>query len=74
MQFMEDLSDRKAADAFSAMTTDRPYRKGMVEAWALHLLEKGTGTQWDPRCVQAFLTSMARPQLNKGSILKSSAL
>ena len=47
------------ADAFSAMTTDRPYRKGMVEAWALHLLEEGAGTQWDPRCVQAFLTSMA---------------
>ncbi len=43
------------ADAFSAMTTDRPYRKGMEESQALSILEDGAGTQWDPVCVQAFL-------------------
>ena len=43
------------ADAFSAMTTDRPYRKGMAREKALRILEEGAGTQWDPECVYALL-------------------
>jgi len=43
------------ADALSAMTTDRPYRKGMGRARALAILEDGAGTQWDPECVEALL-------------------
>jgi diguanylate cyclase (GGDEF)-like protein/PAS domain S-box-containing protein len=43
------------ADAFSAMTTDRPYRKGMDPQKALEILENGAGTQWDPACVRALL-------------------
>ena len=43
------------ADAYSAMTADRPYRKGMEPAKALAILRSGTGTQWDPACVEAFL-------------------
>ena len=42
------------ADAYSAMTTDRPYRKGMNPLRALAILERGAGTQWDPDCVFAF--------------------
>ena len=45
------------ADAFSAMTTDRPYRKGMEREKALQILEEGAGTQWDPDCVQALLSA-----------------
>ena len=45
------------ADAFSAMTMDRPYRKGMDPHKALAILEQGAGTQWDPVCVRAFLQS-----------------
>ncbi len=45
------------ADAFSAMTTDRPYRKGMEQGKALGILEDGAGTQWDPDCVQALLSA-----------------
>jgi HD-GYP domain-containing protein (c-di-GMP phosphodiesterase class II) len=45
------------ADAYSAMTMDRPYRKGMEEAKALTILRDGAGTQWDPVCVAAFLHS-----------------
>ena len=45
------------ADAFSAMTTDRPYREGMDKEKALSILTAGAGTQWDPRCVEAFLRS-----------------
>ena len=44
------------ADAYSAMTTDRPYRKGMAPGRALDILAGGAGTQWDPVCVQAFLS------------------
>ena len=43
------------ADAYSAMTTDRPYRKGMPPQKAQRILEEGAGTQWDPKCVYAFL-------------------
>ena len=43
------------ADAYSALTTDRPYRKGMDASHALAILEEGAGTQWDPACVAAFL-------------------
>ncbi len=43
------------ADAYSAMTTDRPYRKGMSAGEARAVLEEGAGTQWDPVCVAAFL-------------------
>ncbi|MGI4789103.1 MAG: bifunctional diguanylate cyclase/phosphohydrolase [Janthinobacterium lividum] len=46
------------ADAFSAMTTDRPYRQGMSHREALSILEAGAGTQWDPRCIAAFLAAM----------------
>ncbi len=46
------------ADAYSAMTTDRPYRQGMSREKALSLLEEGSGAQWDPRCVQAFCSAL----------------
>ncbi|MCW3060571.1 MAG: diguanylate cyclase domain/uncharacterized domain [Capsulimonas sp.] len=43
------------ADAYSAMTTDRPYRQGMDKAKALSILEEGAGAQWCRSCVDAFL-------------------
>lgn len=43
------------ADAFSAMTTDRPYRKGMEWPVALEIIEKNKGTQFDPAYATAFL-------------------
>ena len=43
------------ADAYSALTTDRPYRKGMPVEKALAILRGGSGTQWDPACIRAFL-------------------
>jgi diguanylate cyclase (GGDEF)-like protein len=41
------------ADAFEAMTADRPYRRGRPEAEALAELERNAGTQFDPVCVAA---------------------
>jgi diguanylate cyclase (GGDEF)-like protein len=48
------------ADAFSAMTTDRPYRKGMDKRKALEILIAGAGTQWDPKCVTTFINAWSR--------------
>ncbi|MBB6048717.1 sensor domain-containing diguanylate cyclase/phosphohydrolase [Armatimonas rosea] len=45
------------ADAFSAMTTNRPYRQGMPCEKARAILKDGAGTQWDPTMVEAFLAS-----------------
>jgi len=41
------------ADAFDAMTNDRPYRQGRSYAEALHELKKSSGTQFDPAIVEA---------------------
>jgi HD-GYP domain-containing protein (c-di-GMP phosphodiesterase class II) len=43
------------ADAFDAMTSDRPYRKGMPAMVAFGEIEKGLGKQFDPRFGAAFL-------------------
>ena len=42
------------ADAFDAMTTDRPYRKGMPPWEALEEIVKNAGKQFDPEVVGAF--------------------
>jgi len=42
------------ADAFDAMTTDRPYRKGMQPWQALEEIVAKSGKQFDPEVVSAF--------------------
>ncbi len=42
------------ADAFDAMTTDRPYRKGMPPWQALEEIVSKAGKQFDPEVVEAF--------------------
>jgi putative nucleotidyltransferase with HDIG domain len=42
------------ADAFDAMTTDRPYRKGMPPWEAIEEIVAKTGKQFDPQVVTAF--------------------
>jgi putative nucleotidyltransferase with HDIG domain len=41
------------ADAFDALTTDRPYRKGRSPGEALRILEANSNTQFDPIAVKA---------------------
>jgi putative nucleotidyltransferase with HDIG domain len=43
------------ADAFDAMTSDRPYRKGMSVEQARDELKRCAGTQFDPHIVEVFL-------------------
>ena len=47
------------ADGFDAMTTDRPYQKGMTTEKALSILRKNAGTKWDPECVAAIEAVLA---------------
>jgi HD-GYP domain-containing protein (c-di-GMP phosphodiesterase class II) len=47
------------ADSYDAMTSDRPYRRGMPPAQAAQILREGCGKQWDPAIVEAFLHSIA---------------
>ncbi|WP_459076745.1 HD-GYP domain-containing protein [Herbivorax alkaliphila] len=46
------------ADAFDAMTSDRPYRKGMRVEDAMRELERCKGSQFDPSIVNMFLNLM----------------
>jgi diguanylate cyclase (GGDEF)-like protein len=43
------------ADTFDAMTSDRPYRKGLSEETALRAIKEGAGTQFDPTLAKAFI-------------------
>jgi HD-GYP domain-containing protein (c-di-GMP phosphodiesterase class II) len=43
------------ADAFDAMTSDRPYRKALPLAVAIKELSDNAGTQFDPHMVPHFI-------------------
>ena len=51
-----------ATDAFSAMTTDRSYRKAMPVSEAIAELRACSGTQFDPRVVDAIIRVVEREQ------------
>jgi HD-GYP domain-containing protein (c-di-GMP phosphodiesterase class II) len=42
------------ADSFDAMTSDRPYRSALAFEDAVEEIRAGSGTQFDPSCVEAF--------------------
>jgi HD-GYP domain-containing protein (c-di-GMP phosphodiesterase class II) len=43
------------ADSFDAMTTDRPYRRGLSDEAALMEIERNAGTQFHPAVARAFV-------------------
>ncbi|MGM0845273.1 MAG: HD-GYP domain-containing protein [Bacillota bacterium] len=45
------------ADAYDAMTSNRPYRRGMSSMKALSILQDGKGTQWDAEFVDLFIST-----------------
>lgn len=49
------------ADAFEAMTADRPYRRGTTWENALAELQRQAGTQFDPRVVEALCEILSDP-------------
>jgi len=46
------------ADCFDAMASDRPYRAGMPLERVISILKEGSGRQFDPNVMQAFLKLM----------------
>jgi HD-GYP domain-containing protein (c-di-GMP phosphodiesterase class II)/pSer/pThr/pTyr-binding forkhead associated (FHA) protein len=54
------------ADTYDAMTSDRPYRKGLPAETAFAEIEKQAGKQFDPQCAEAFLAIQdeVRPQMH----------
>jgi putative nucleotidyltransferase with HDIG domain len=44
----------KVADAYDAITSDRPYRRGKSHADAIAILRRACGTEMDPAVVEAF--------------------
>jgi HD-GYP domain-containing protein (c-di-GMP phosphodiesterase class II) len=61
------------ADAYDAMTSNRPYRRGMPSERAEQILRDGAGAQWDVDCVNAFFRRLpdARrmPTVRSGTIV-----
>lgn len=51
------------ADAYDAMTSDRPYRKGMYQDTAIRILRENSGAQFHPMAVEAFVKAMASQQV-----------
>ena len=57
------------ADVFDALTSDRPYRKGLAADAALAILTKGVGTKFDIRAVAA-LVELVAADVASGTLVK----
>ncbi len=52
-----------AADAYDAITSDRPYRQRTSPLRAFEIVRSQSGTQFDPRVVEAFVRAVDGDQL-----------
>lgn len=53
------------ADTFDALTSNRPYRKGLPPEVAIAEIEKGRGTQFDPVCADAFISAWRQGKIDR---------
>jgi HD-GYP domain-containing protein (c-di-GMP phosphodiesterase class II) len=60
------------ADAFDAMTTDRPYSKAMTFEAAIARLKFLAGKKFDPKCVEAFERAAEAGDLNPAKARRAS--
>lgn len=51
------------ADVYDALTSDRPYRQAMSPFDAKAIIEKGSGSDFDPAVVKAFLTAFQHREM-----------
>jgi diguanylate cyclase (GGDEF)-like protein/putative nucleotidyltransferase with HDIG domain len=61
------------ADAYEAMTSDRPYRDSIGYDAALAELRHGAGTQFDALVVEAFIVALVREVKRSGETFAASA-
>jgi len=54
------------ADAFAALTLDRPYRRSVSESEALREIRRAAGSQFDPAVVEAFCEVVTAASLEAG--------
>ena len=57
------------ADVYDALTSDRPYRKAMSPFEAKEILLKGTGTDFDPVVIDAFVDAFRRGEMEITAVL-----
>jgi HD-GYP domain-containing protein (c-di-GMP phosphodiesterase class II) len=57
------------ADAFEAMTSDRPYRDSIAYEDAMEELRRCSGSQFDATVVQALISALAREASRAGTTL-----
>lgn len=55
------------ADTYDAMVSTRPYRKGLAPKLAYDEIVSGSGSQFDPAVVEAFVFAFERRELGRGS-------
>ena len=58
------------AAAFDAMTSDRPYRKGLSYKIAFSELEEFSGSQFDPKLSEAYIKAMKKDQEKNENLFK----
>jgi HD-GYP domain-containing protein (c-di-GMP phosphodiesterase class II) len=58
------------ADAFDAMTSNRPYRMALTQEEAFRELRNGAGAQFDPELVEAFISMIKRGGLTYGALVR----
>ncbi|MBR5337874.1 MAG: HD domain-containing protein [Lachnospiraceae bacterium] len=51
------------ADVFDALTSPRVYKAAIPVEEALKIIEEGSGTQFDPKCVEVFLGSVSEAKV-----------
>jgi putative nucleotidyltransferase with HDIG domain len=57
------------ADVYDALTSDRPYRKAMSPFEAKEIITKGSGTEFDPSVVDAFLKVFLRGEMEVSEVM-----
>jgi putative nucleotidyltransferase with HDIG domain len=69
LEISEEARILAVADAYDAMTSDRPYRAALTHAEAVAEVERCAGTQFDPLVADAFLNldPVTRPRGTTGS-------
>lgn len=55
------------ADSFDAMTTTRPYKKGMNIEQAIEEIKRCSGSQFDPKLSEEFIKMIVESKMIKGS-------